>query len=199
MIIGSALLLGLFIYPLWNVTLVAPQYPEGLGMDIYISNIEGVEKNDISNIDNLNHYIGMKEIPKPGEMWELEVFPIVVGGMAALGVLLGFLGLFMKKIKPSIFLIWLIVMSVLGILGMYDFNEWLLDYGSNLDPKASIQLVDENGAPMTYKPPLFGYQKMLNFDVWSYPAKGAYFMFAGMVLVFLSYIVGNRSLKKEKA
>src|SRR5699024_1654015 len=110
------------------------------------------------------------------EMWEMTVFPIVVGVMAAIGIIIGLLGM-LKKIKPISYLIWLIVMSILGVLGMYDFNNWLADYGKNLDPNASIKLMDVNGNLMTYKPPLFGYQKMLNFDVWSYPQTGAYLMF----------------------
>lgn len=195
MIIGSILLLGLFVYPLWNIKLRAPQYPEGLAMDIYINDIQGVKKNDLANIDMMNHYVGMRPIPKPEDMWEFSVFPIVVGGMGALGILLGVLG-FAGKVKPNAFLGWLILMGVLGILGMYDFNAWLLDYGSNLDPKAAIRLLDENGNLMTYKPPLMGYQKMLNFDVWSYPATGAYGMFAGMGLIFLAWIVGLKEVKK---
>src|SRR5690554_6969455 len=88
MIIGSLLLLGLFKFPLWNIMLGAPQYPDPLGMNIYIQGIQGVEEFDIQNIDGLNHYIGMKTIPKVEEMWEFEVFPIVVGAMAVLGAII---------------------------------------------------------------------------------------------------------------
>lgn len=197
MIIGSALLLGLFYFPLWYIDLVAPQYPEHLGMYIHINDIKGLySPNDITNIDGLNHYIGMRPIPKPEDMWEFEVFPMVIGGMATLGILIGLLGVF-KKVKPIMYIIWLGVMSVLGILGMYDFNEWLNDYGTNLDPKASIKLLDTNGELMTYKPPLMGHQKMLNFDVESWPSMGAYLMFVGLILVFVAFIVGQRALKKS--
>lgn len=196
MIIGSALLLGLFIFPLWNIQLVAPQYPEGLGMDIHINGIEGQSEFDLVNIDGLNHYIGMKTIPKPEDMWEFSVFPLVVGGMAAIGILLGILGFF-RKVKPQAFLIWLVVMGVLGLLGMYDFNLWLFEYGTDLDPNASIILLDAKGVPMVYKPPLIGHVKLLNFDVDSWPHTGAYMMFVGMILVFLAYLVGNQSVKKS--
>lgn len=195
MIIGSALLFSLFFLPLWNVHLVAPQYMEGLGMDIYIFDIRGEEEFDISKIDMLNHYVGMKTIPKPEDMWEMTVFPIVIGTMAVIGIIIGILGFF-KKLKPKFYLIWLVVMSVLGALGMYDFNQWLDDYGSDLNPKASIKLLDETGKLMTYKPPLIGHVKMLNFDVDSWPHTGAYLMFAGLVLVLVAYLVGNHSLKK---
>ncbi|PID68846.1 MAG: hypothetical protein CR968_00655, partial [Flavobacteriia bacterium] len=60
MIVGSLLLLGLFKFPLWSIVLGAPQYPDPLGMNIYITGIQGVEEFDLINIDGLNHYIGMK-------------------------------------------------------------------------------------------------------------------------------------------
>ncbi len=191
MIIGSLLLLGLFKFPLWNIMLGAPQYPDPLGMDIYISGIQGVEEFDIQNIDGINHYIGMQKIPKPEEMWEFKVFPLVIGAMAALGILLGILGFF-GKINYKWFLGWFILMSVLGVLGMYDFNAWLTDYGTNLDPHAIMKMTNPDGSPMSYKPPLFGHQKMLNFDVDSFPALGGYLLFAGMILGLIAFFIGKK-------
>jgi hypothetical protein len=195
MIIGSVLLFSLFFFPLWNIELGAPQYPVPLGMNIYIDGIKGVKEFDIQNIDGLNHYIGMKTIPKPEEMWEFTVFPIVVGLMGALGIVIG-LGAFFKKIKPVFFLYWLLLMGTLGVLGMYDFNLWLLDYGRNLDPHAIMKMVDLNGNPLTYEPPLFGHRKILNFDAYSYPHIGAYLMALGMVFVFAAYLLGIKQYKK---
>ncbi|TDS57201.1 hypothetical protein [Myroides indicus] len=195
MIIGSGLLFSLFFFPLWNIELGAPQYPVPLGMNIYIDGIKGVKEFDIQNIDGLNHYIGMKTIPKPEEMWEFTVFPIVIGLMATLGIAIG-LGAFFEKIKPVFFLYWLLLMGTLGVLGMYDFNLWLLDYGRNLDPHAIMKMVDLNGNPLTYEPPLFGHRKILNFDAYSYPHIGAYLMALGMVFVFAAYLVGIKQYKK---
>ncbi|NJW53246.1 hypothetical protein [Salinimicrobium oceani] len=193
MIIGSALLLGLFFFPLWNIKLEAPQYPDPLGMDIYIAGIEGEEEFDIQNIDGINHYIGMKKIPKPKDMWEFNTFPVVIGGMAVFGIILGILGLF-GKISSRWFLGWFILMSLLGILGMYDFNNWLIDYGTDLDPKAIIKLTDANGDPLSYKPPLLGSQKILNFTAHSYPQTGAYLMFAGMFLTLVAWFFGRNKV-----
>lgn len=193
MMIGPLFLLGLFTFPLWNIMLGAPQYPDPLGMNIHITGIQGVSEFDIQNIDGLNHYIGMKTIPKPGEMWEFDVFPMVIIGMVAIGVLIGLLG-FIGKISYKWFLGWFVIMSILGILGMYDFNAWLMDYGTNLDANAIMKITNPDGTPMTYKPPLFGNQKMLNFDVTSLPHTGAYMMFVGMMMTIVAYFVG----KKEK-
>ncbi len=193
MIIGSLLLLGLFYFPLWNIQLGAPQYPDPMGMNIFISGIEGEEEFDIQNIDGVNHYIGMKKIPKPAEMWEFQVFPVVIAVMATLGVLLGVVGFF-RKIHPFWFLGWFILMIILGSLGMYDFNNWLLDYGTDLDPIAIIKITDSEGNPINYKPPLLGTQKILNFTAHSYPRTGAYLMFVGMLLTLIAWWIRRKAL-----
>lgn len=192
MILGAMLLLGLFVFPLWNIKLGAPQYPEPLGMDIYINGIKGASEFDIQNIDGLNHYIGMKTIPKPEDMWEFKIFPRVIWIMSSLGVLIGLLSYF-KKLSYRWFFGWFCLMSVLGILGMYDFNAWMLDYGTNLDPHAIMKLQNPDGTPMSYKPPLLGHQKMLNFDAYSYPRLGGYLMGFGMALTLIAAYLGKRS------
>jgi hypothetical protein len=196
MILGSLLLLGLFKFPLWNIMLGAPQYPDPLGMNIFIDGIRGVSEFDIQNIDGLNHYIGMKTIPKPEQMWEFRTFPLVIGGMAFLGVLIGFLGFF-GKISYHWFLGWLILMTILGVLGMYDFNSWLIEYGTDLDPNAIMKMTNLDGTPLTYEPPLLGSKKILNFTAHSYPRLGAYMMFAGMFLTFIAYFLGKKTQKQK--
>lgn len=196
MIIGSLLLLGLFKFPLWNIMLGAPQYPEPLGMNIYINGIQGVKEFDLQNIDGLNHYIGMKTIPKPEEMWEFSIFPKVIMGMAILGALIGIM-VYLKKLNYKFILVWLILMSFLGLLGMYDFNNWLIDYGSNLDPHAIIKVTNPDGSPMSYKPPLLGFQKLLNFDVNSLPHIGGYLMFIGMALTLVAFFIGRKASLKN--
>ncbi|MEA1785225.1 LPXTG cell wall anchor domain-containing protein [Arenibacter sp. GZD96] len=198
MILGSLCLLGLFAFPLWNIMLGAPQYPEPLGMNIHINGIKGVQEFDIQNIDGLNHYIGMKTIPKPEEMWEFQIFPLVVGSMVILGITIGVLGFF-NKVGYSWYLVWFLVMSVLGIMGMYDFNAWLIDYGTNLDPKAIMKLTYPDGTPLTYKPPLFGHEKMLNFDVTSLPSTGAWMMFVGMMMTLTAFFMGWKKHRTQNS
>lgn len=197
MIVGPLFLLGLYAFPLWNIMLGAPQYPEPLGMNIHIDGIRDVNEFDLQNIDGLNHYIGMRKLPKPEEMWEFSTFPIIIGGMVFLGVLIGLLGYF-KKVSYIWFMGWFVVMSILGVLGMYDFNAWMIDYGTNLDPNAIMKLSNPDGTPMSYKPPLFGHAKMLNFDVTSLPSTGAWMMFIGMMLILAAFFLGWKTTKKTK-
>ncbi|TFG94815.1 MAG: hypothetical protein E4H13_14320, partial [Calditrichales bacterium] len=59
----AALLMTLvFLFPMWSIDLHAPQYPEGIGLHIWVNKITGKNANDLKNINGLNHYIGMKEI-----------------------------------------------------------------------------------------------------------------------------------------
>ena len=73
MIVGALLLMGLFFLPMWNITLEAPQYPVPIGMDIYVNKFADANPNDIRNINIMNHYVGMKDIPEM--IPEFEIFP----------------------------------------------------------------------------------------------------------------------------
>jgi copper chaperone NosL len=63
-----------YFTPLWKISLDAPQYPEGLGFQIWINQISGEHPGDLSKINNLNHYIGMKTI-NPESIPELRIMP----------------------------------------------------------------------------------------------------------------------------
>ncbi|PHR71618.1 MAG: hypothetical protein COA67_06280 [Lutibacter sp.] len=189
MIIGPLLLLGLFIFPLWNITLEAPQYPIPLGMDIHINKFADTHEFDIKNINLMNHYVGMKYIPET--IPEFKIFPIAIIAMVVLGVVIGFFG------NYKWFLGWFVLMSVLGIAGMYDFYLWEYDYGHNLDPNAIMKFTNPDGSIMGFQPPLFGSKDILNFTAHSYPLAGAYFMFVGMMMTFIAFFVGKKEVKKK--
>ncbi|SIN81925.1 copper chaperone NosL [Algoriphagus halophilus] len=180
----AAILMGsVFVFPLWNITLEAPQYPEPLGMDIYINKFHGVNDNDIKNINIMNHYVGMKEIPEV--IPEFSIFPYVVGGMVLLGLILALVG------KRNLYLVWFCLMLIFGAIGMYDFYQWEYEYGHELADKAPIKFTDEDGNPMSYQPPLIGAKTILNFRAISLPKVGAYLMGAAMGLSLLAFFIGK--------
>jgi copper chaperone NosL len=168
MFIGSILLIGAYFFPLWSITLEAPQYPDGLRLDIWLYTIGGSSEHVLQNINILNHYIGMKKIV-PEAIPELKIFPYIVGGLIAFGLLVAVL-----KRKWFLFA-WVIAFGIFGIGAMYDFYLWEYDYGHDLDPMAPIKVPG-----MVYQPPLFGEKWLLNFKALSYPATGAYFMIASV-------------------
>ena len=158
---ASLLLGGLFFTPLWSVRLVAPQYPEGLGMLIRINTIEGVKEHDLRNINSLNHYIGMKAI-EPAAIPELRYMPWIAAGLIAAGVAVAALG------RRRLLVAWIASIAVAGAAGMYDFWRWSYDYGHNLDTENAIIVVPG----MTYQPPLIGTKQLLNFTATSLPSTG---------------------------
>lgn len=188
MIIGVLLLLGLFKFPLWNITLEAPQYPIPLGMDIHITKFVGAnDEHDIKNINLMNHYVGMKYIPE--SIPEFEIFPIAIGIMVFLGLVAGIFG------NYKWFLYWFILMSILGLIGMYDFYLWEYDYGHDLDPKAIMTFKNPDGSVMGFQPPLWGSKLILNFTAHSYPRLGGVLMFIGMGLTAIAYLLGKKEAK----
>ena len=116
MIVGSALLLSLFVFPMWNITLKAPQYPDPIGMDIWINKFSDHNPNDIKNINIMNHYVGMQDIPE--HIPEFDIFPKVVIGMSNSGSSPGL------HRNRKLYLGWFILMLIFGSIAMYDFYLW---------------------------------------------------------------------------
>src|SRR5690625_6441706 len=57
LLFAAALFIISVQFPWWKMDFFAPQYPEGLDIIVYPNEVTG----DIDIINNLNHYIGMKE------------------------------------------------------------------------------------------------------------------------------------------
>ncbi len=193
MVLAALLLLPVFITPLWSIGLVAPQYPDGLGMHIYVNDIQGHERHDLQNINILNHYIGMQEIV-PEEIPELGIMPWILLGLIGTGILAGALG------RPRIMAGWLVLFVAAGIAGMVDFYLWNIDYGHNLSPDAPIRIPG-----MTYSPPIIGTAQLLNIRASSWPGLGTGFITLSVLLsgwaVFRAFRGGDAapSAPKRKA
>src|SRR6188472_3509911 len=67
-------------FPLWKMHLVAPQYSDGLDLFIYPYKIQGggLDGQHLAEINNLNHYIGMKPI-EAADFIEMNWIPFVFG------------------------------------------------------------------------------------------------------------------------
>jgi len=161
--IASVTLAGLFIVPLWRIQLVAPQYPEGLGMRIGISDIRGASPNDLNNINGLNHYIGMKHIT-PATIPELRFMPWIVCGLILFGLIAAGIG------SRKLLFAWMGSFAVIGVAGLIDFWRWEYDYGHNIDFAHAIIKIPG----MNYQPPLIGVKQLLNFTAVSWPDTGAW-------------------------
>lgn len=180
LICGISLIAVIFL-PIWRIELDAPQYPEGLAMQIYANKLAG----DIDIINGLNHYIGMRTL-HVDDFVEFIVLPYFLAGLAIFGF---FTALVNRK---WFFFVWAGAFILFAILAMVDFYIWEYNYGHNLDPTAPIQVPG-----MVYQPPLIGFKQLLNFGAYSIPDIGGWIMAAvGVILVYLSFIE-IKSIKKH--
>src|SRR5690606_3924050 len=84
--VGVVVLAAGAFLPLWRIQLVAPQYAEGLTLEIYAHSIEaGNDGQDLQEINTLNHYIGMKPIHE-ADFVEMQWIPFAIGVFALLGL-----------------------------------------------------------------------------------------------------------------
>lgn len=179
-IVSSLAMITAFFTPIWDIDLEAPQYPEGLGMKIWISKITG----DLQTINGLNHYIGMKKI-EPDSIKELTIMPYILGFLILAGVAAGFSG------KRKLFAAWVVIFILAGIAGGVDFYMWEYDYGHDLDPTAAIIVPG-----MSYQPPLIGSKELLNFVAHSYPASGGMIVI-GAGLLGLALLIYEMKFNKQ--
>lgn len=165
--IASLIMVAAYFVPLWQILMWAPQYPEGLEMDIWINTIKG----DVKIISALNHYIGMKHI-------EVSMFPefgymiYIVGALIAIGLITALL----NRRWALWFFCSLLIAT--GIAALVDFWLWGYDYGHNLDPTAAIVVPG-----MSYQPPLIGTKQLLNFTAFSGPDIGGWIFLASALAV----------------
>jgi hypothetical protein len=170
--LASLLLAAALLLPVWRIDLIAPQYPEGLGMQIRLHTIEGAKEYDLQNINQLNHYIGMRVI-EPADMPELRFMPYIVLGLAAAGLAAAAVG------KRKGLYAWAGAFALAGVAGMTDFWWRTYSYGHTLDVEhAAIKIPG-----MAYQPPLIGTKQILNFTASAWPASGGWLIFGAALLV----------------
>ena len=164
--LAALALLAIYLLPLWRIDLHAPQYPEGLGLRIWVDQITGVKPNDLNSINGLNHYIGMHEI-SPDDIPELRLMPWILGGLVGLGLLVAALG------RRGPLYAWLVLLAFGAVAGLVDFWMWGYRYGHELDEHAAIKVPG-----MSYQPPVIGTKQLLNFEASAWPETGAWIALA---------------------
>jgi hypothetical protein len=154
--------------PLWNLTMFAPQYPDGLRLDIYSFRLEGGNHGqDIKEINLLNHYIGMKDLAEE-DFTQFRWLPFALGVLALLFLRAAVHGRVAQLLDV------VVLFGYFGLYSLWSFGYTLYRYGHDLSPQAAVKV-----AP--FMPPLLGHSKLANFDVYSFPKLGTY----AMVLVVL--------------
>ena len=183
---GAAVLLAsAFVLPLWRGDLIAPQYPEGLGMLIRIDGVEGLKPNDLNSINGLNHYIGMKAI-EPDAIPELKYMPWILAGLVAGGIAVA------VTARRWALHAWAVLLIALLGVGLWDYWRWGYDYGHDIDRDHAIIKIPG----MTYSPPVIGRKKLLNFTATSWPSSGGIAMGLAAGLVAVAVIDTARAQRR---
>lgn len=163
LILAAASLVASLFLPLWQIRLVAPQYQEGLSLHIYAYKlIAGNNGQDLHEINNLNHYIGMKPIEE-ADFIEMRWVPFALGVFVLLGLRAAAIGIMRGVVDLLVLFLYFTAFS----FGSFYYR--LYTYGHQLDPRAPMTI-----EPFT--PVLVGRQQIANFEQSSYPDLGTIFL-----------------------
>jgi hypothetical protein len=187
LLVASALLLvPVYLFPLWKMTMFAPQYPDGLRLSIYSYHLEsGNGGQDVKEINVLNHYIGMRDLAAE-DFAEFKWMPFVVGALGLLFLRAAFHGTMAGLIDVVVLFLYFSLFS----LWSFAFKLW--SYGHHLAPTAAVK-VDP------FMPPLFGGRQLANFEVYSFPDLASYALGAVGVLLLLALYLAWRGGRRELA
>lgn len=149
-----------FAFPLWQISMKAPQYPDGLTMDIYSYQVVGGnDGHDVQEINTLNHYIGMHTITRE-ELRDLDWIPFGLIAMALLALRAALLGNVRTMIDLSM------IAAYISLVAFGRFVYMLWEFGHQLNPKAPVHVEP-------FMPVVFGSKQIANFMTRSMPQLGS--------------------------
>lgn len=166
---------------LWQAKLNAPQYPGGLDMIAYGDRVTG----DVSEINLLNHYIGMKplkwnEIPER-VLWTPALIAAVIAAVIA--------AISRNKVVRRVLctFMWLFPVGVIA-----DIQFRLYQYGHDLDEGAALRVPK-------FTIWVFGPTKVWNFETWTRPGIGLLLLLAAAAVVTFGPTIVPRLRTSEAA
>ncbi len=171
------LLVSIFL-PYWKMTLLAPQYPGGLEVQVYVNRLTG----DVFEIDGLNHYIGMRPL---GEAAQLERSVSIVA-ILILGLLVGST-MFIHTKWAALLALPAILMPYLFLADMY---FWMRNFGLNLDPTAPL-----SSSIKPFVPPIWGEGLVGQFKTIASFQMGLWLAFLAGVLIIVGLYYHRQAYK----
>jgi len=175
---AGLLLVVSFFLPYWHMTLHAPQYPDGLRVSAFLNRLSG----DVSEIDGLNHYIGMRPLNEAAQL-ERANSAMLIGVLA----LLLLAAVFVHNRNAA----WLALPTILFPVGfLADLHYWLASFGRNLDPKAAL-----SGAVKPFVPPVLGEGLVGQFRTVAEPGSGLLTATGAAVLTLIALWFHRRAYK----
>jgi hypothetical protein len=171
LVLAALLLVLTYLLPLWDMTMFAPQYGNGLRLHIYSHELVGGNGGqDLKEINLLNHYIGMHELSQQS-FTEFLWMPFIIGALGLLFLRAAVFGTIGNVLDVTVMFVYF------GLFSLYSFAHKLWLYGHELAPTAPVKVPG-------FMPPAFGGRQIANFEVYSYPGAGSYaFLAVGIALV----------------
>lgn len=156
-----------FSLPMWNFTFKAPQYPEGLKLDIYLTKTTG----DVREIEIINHYVGMQKLDDAAKT-EKAMIPYILITLSVLSLIIG--------LSSNKFLIRFLSLPIVGfpIAFVILFFYWLYKFGHDLNPAAPVEL-----EPFT--PNILGKGIIGQFETFAQPSIGFYLICLAALLTLI--------------
>jgi len=139
LMLAALLLMTSMFLPYWSMTLFAPQYPDGLKVNVYVNQLEG----DVREVDSLNHYLGMPPLDEGGQLERsISRFSIVALGLLLIGAV------FVHNRWAAV-----LALPAIGypFLFLADLYYILYSYGHSIDPNSAL-----GGAIAPFTPPILG-------------------------------------------
>ncbi len=170
-LLAIPLAIGLTL-PLWHIEMEAPQYPDGLSVQIYAHKLSsGHDGKDLQEINILNHYIGMRKIDR-SDLADLDWLPFGVGLLGILLLRIAVVGNVRSLLDLSV------IVGYFALFSMGRFYATLYAYGHHLSPDAPIKV-------QPFTPVLLGTKQVGNFTTHGSPGSGSYLIAAFALGVFL--------------
>jgi hypothetical protein len=185
LVVAALLLVAVFLFPLWSLTMFAPQYPDGLRLQIYSYKLDGGNAGqDVKEINVLNHYIGMRDLAS-ADFNEFKWMPFVVGALALL-----FLRAMVHAHLGDLLDV-VVLYLYFALYSLWSFGYKLYQYGHDLSPTAAVKVEP-------FMPPMFGFKQLANFGVYSYPGGASYCLAAAALALVAAGVLAWRQVNAER-
>jgi hypothetical protein len=177
-LLAALLLLVSIFLPYWTLTLNAPQYPAGLSVDAFLNRVEG----DVSEIDGLNHYIGMRPLAEAAQFER----SISIIGVAVL-VLLVLAAVFVHSRWAALLALPALLFPLIFLA---DLQFWLANFGQNLDPTAPV-----SSSVKPFTPPVLFTGRIAQFSTTAVPGPGLWLAIIASILILAGLYFHRRAYK----
>lgn len=151
--------------PWWGLIMYAPQYPAGLTILSTLRDMHG----DVTEINGLNHYIGLMEVDKAAQI-ERALVPYMLAVASTAVVAASFV-----RGKAAW---WLrLPLALFPLVFLIDLQTWLWYAGNHLDPAAAL-----SASIKAFTPRMLGEGRIAQFVTYGWVETGFWLGMAGSVL-----------------